>query len=78
MKSKLFSLVVILVAVASGLLVDVQSQTRNRNSAPAASTLMSSHPQSEAVVHVKLKQLLNEAMPQILANNPNKLSEVSG
>lgn len=77
MKSKLFSLAVILVAAASGLLVDVQAQTRNRNSAPAASTLMSSLPQSDAVVQVKVKQLLNEAMPQILANNPTKLSEVN-
>ena len=77
MKIKLFNLALILVGVASGLLIDVQAQTRNRNSAPATSTLMSSLPQSDAVVHVKMKQLLNEAMPRILANNPTKLSEVN-
>ena len=77
MKSKLFNLAVILVAVASSLLIDVQAQTRNRNSAAPASPLMSSLPQSDAVVHVKVKQLLNEATPRILANNPTKLSEVN-
>jgi hypothetical protein len=29
------------------------------------------------VAHVKVKQLLNEAMPRILANNPAKLAEVN-
>lgn len=38
---------------------------------------MSSLPQSDAVAQVKVKQLLNEAMPRILANNPAKLSEVN-
>lgn len=77
MKSKLFNLAVILASVASVLLIDVQAQTRNRNSRPATSTLMSALPQSDAVVHVKMKQLLNEAMPRILANNPTKLSDVN-
>ena len=78
MKSKLLTLAVILVGVAGGLGFDVQSQTRNRNSARAAApTLMSSLPQSDAVAQVKVQQLLNEAMPRILANNPTKLSEVN-
>jgi len=38
---------------------------------------MSSLPQSDAVVHVKMKQLLSEATPRILAGSPAKLSEVN-
>jgi hypothetical protein len=38
---------------------------------------MSSLPESDAVAHVKVKQLLSEAMPRILASNPAKLSEVN-
>jgi hypothetical protein len=38
---------------------------------------MSSLPESDAVAHVKVNQLLSEAMPQILAGNPAKLSEVN-
>src|SRR6185503_11322684 len=72
------TLAVILLALVSGFVFDVQAQTRNRNSAPAAApTLMSSLPQSDAVAQVKVQQLLNEAMPRMLANNPTKLSEVN-
>ncbi len=38
---------------------------------------MASLPESDAVAQVKVKQLLSEAMPRILANNPAKLSEVN-
>jgi len=38
---------------------------------------MASLPESDAVAQIKLKQLLNEAMPSILANNPAKLAEVN-
>jgi len=56
----------------------VQAQTRTRNTAPPAPpTLMASLPESDAVAQVKVKQLLNEAMPRILAGNPAKLSEVN-
>jgi len=58
--------------------VGVQAQTRTRNTAPPAPpTLMASLPESDAVAQVKVKQLLNEAMPRILASNPAKLSEVN-
>lgn len=77
MKSKLLNLALILLVVAGGLLIDTQAQTRNRNSAPAAAGLMSSLPESDAVAHVKVKQLLNEAMPRILASNPAKLGDVN-
>ena len=76
-KSKLLNLAVISVGVAGFLLIDVHAQTRNRNSAPATPTLMSSLPQSDAVAQIKVNQLLNEAMPRILAENPAKLAEVN-
>src|SRR5215510_16581542 len=38
---------------------------------------MAALPESDAVAQVKVQQLLNEAMPRILANNPAKLSEVN-
>ena len=38
---------------------------------------MSSLPQSDAVAQVKIKQLLSDALPRILANNPAKLAEVT-
>lgn len=77
MKIKLFNLALIVLAVSSGLLIEAQAQTRNRNSTPAAPSLMSSLPESDAVAHVKVNQLLSEAMPRMLASNPAKLSEVN-
>ena len=74
-KLKLINLAVIVVVLAVG--VQIQAQTRGRTSASAAPTLLSSLPESDAVAQVKVKQLLSEAMPRILANNPAKLSEVN-
>ena len=76
-KSKLLNLALILLAISSGLLVEAHAQTRSRNAAPAASNLMASLPESDAVAQIKLKQLLNEAMPRILANSPARLTEVN-
>ena len=74
MKRKLLNLVVILVAIASV----AQAQTRGRSvAAPATANLMASLPESDAVAHVKMKQLLSEAMPRILANSPAKLADVN-
>lgn len=74
MKRKLLNLVIISMALISA----GQAQTRGRNvAAPAAAGLMASLPESDAVAQVKLKQLLNEAMPNILANNPAKLAAVN-
>ena len=74
MKRKLLNLVIIIVAVASV----AHAQTRVRNvAAPATPNLMASLPESDAVAHVKMKQLLSEAMPRILANNPARLADVN-
>jgi hypothetical protein len=74
-KIKLFSLAIIFVALL--LQTNVQAQTRARNSAAPAPTLMTALPESDAVAQVRVKQLLSEAMPRILANNPVKLAEVN-
>jgi hypothetical protein len=66
-----------IVFVALLLQIDGQAQTRSRNTAAPAASLMSALPESDAVAQVKVKQLLNEAMPRILANNPAKLAEVN-
>jgi hypothetical protein len=74
-KTKLLNLAIIFVALF--FQIDAQAQTRSRNAAPTAPSLMASLPESDAVAQVKMNQLLNEAMPRILANNPAKLSEVN-
>src|SRR5215213_8810869 len=74
-KIKALNLAIVFVALFSA--IGAQAQTRNRNTAAPASTLMASLPESDAVAQVKLKQLLGEAMPRILANNPAKLTEAN-
>ena len=76
MKRKLINLAV-LVALTGSLQLASEAQTRSRNVAPPAPALMASLPESDAVAQVKMKQLLNEAMPRILAGNPAKLSEAN-
>lgn len=77
MKRRLLSLAFILPLIAGGF-IEASAQTRARNNAPAAApNLMSSLPQSDAVAHIKVKQLLNEAMPRILAGSPAKLDEAN-
>ena len=73
MKRTLLTLAIAFIALV--LQIETQAQTRTRNTAPP--TLMSSLPESDAVAQIKINQLLNEAMPRILAGNPAKLSEVN-
>ncbi len=75
MKRKFLNLAIILVALSSS--VQIQAQTRARNNAAPAPTLLNALPESDAVAQIKVKQLLSEAMPQILANNPAKLAEAN-
>jgi hypothetical protein len=74
-KTKALNLAIVVVALLAQ--IGVEAQTRARNSVAPAPTLLSSLPESDAVAQVKVKQLLSEAMPRILANNPAKLSEVN-
>ena len=73
MKRKLLNLAVIVIALCSSL----SAQTRTRSAAPAPSGLLASLPESDAVVQVKLRQLLNESLPRIFAGNPARLSELN-
>lgn len=75
MKRTFLNLAVVAVALLTS--VQIQAQTRARNNAAPAPTLMTALPESDAVAQVKVKQLLSEAMPRILANNPAKLAEVN-
>jgi hypothetical protein len=68
-KTLLFS-IVLLVTLASV----VSAQNRR---APAASTLLSTLPKSDAVAFVKLSRVLDEAMPKLLAGKPTKLTEIN-
>jgi hypothetical protein len=72
-KTKILNLAIVFLAICSTQVLIAQTRTRNT---PAAG-LMASLPQSDAVAQVKIRQLLAEAMPRILANNPAKLAEVN-
>ena len=74
MKTRFLTIAIILVALFQ---LEAAAQTRGRITAPAVPTLMSSLPDSDAVALIKMNQLLNEAMPRILAGNPAKLSEAN-
>lgn len=75
MKRRLLTLAILVLSVCAA---HVQAQpARNRNNAPATGGLMASLPESDAVAQIKVRQLLSEAMPQILANNSARLAEVN-
>jgi hypothetical protein len=73
-KIKLLNLAIIILALCA---LQTPAQTRNRNSAAGATGLLASLPESDALAQVKMRQLLNDAMPRILASNPAKLTEVN-
>lgn len=67
-----FSLILLLVATVSA-----GSFAQNRRSAPQASKLFNALPASDAVAIVKLRQVLNDAMPKLLSTNPEKLAQAN-
>ena len=73
---KVLNLAILVALLATSLHVTAQTRTRSTAAAPTPN-LLASLPESDAVAQVKLNQLLTEAMPRILANNPAKLSEVN-
>src|SRR5688572_20648435 len=77
MKNRFFNFALLFLAIFGLLQIDAAAQTRARNTATAQPSLMASLPKSDAVAQVKMKQLFNEAMPRILANNPAKLAQVN-
>jgi hypothetical protein len=73
---RFFKFAIAVLALATGL--QVHAQTRQRAATPQTTpTLMTSLPESDAVAQVKVRRLLNEVLPQLLASNPSKLSEVN-
>lgn len=74
MKRKFLNLAIVILAVCSS---QALAQTRNRNNAPAPTGLLASLPESDAVAQIKLRQLLSDAMPRILASNPARLAEAN-
>lgn len=78
MNYRFFSFALLVVSFFAALTV-TQAQTRNRNTRATtpANTLMASLPESDAVAQIKMKQLINEAMPRILANNPARLAQAN-
>lgn len=79
MNNRFINFAVLIVSIFATFTIEAQAQTRNRNtrSTAAPNNLMASLPQSDAVAQIKMKQLFNEAMPRILANNPARLAQVN-
>ena len=75
MKRKILNLAVIAIALCSSQVLSAQTRARNAAAAPVG--LLSSLPESDAVAQVKLRQLLNEALPRVFASNPARLSEIN-
>lgn len=75
MKLRLFVLSSIVFSLAA---LNVNGQTRPKAAAAQAPpSLMASLPESDGVAQVKLRLLLNEVLPQMLATNPSKLAEIN-
>lgn len=79
MNNRFINFALLTVAIFATFTIVSQAQTRNRNTraTTAPNSLMASLPQSDAVAQIKMKQLFNEAMPRILANNPARLAQVN-
>jgi len=57
----------ILVAVFVYLQIDSNAQTRARTSAQPAPNLLASLPESDAVAQIRVRRLINDVMPRLLA-----------
>jgi len=75
--TRFLKVAVILVAVFGYLQIDSNAQTRARTSAQPAPNLLSSLPESDAVAQIRVRRLLNEVMPRLLAGNPAKLAQAN-
>lgn len=78
MKRKNFCQVLLVIVGLVTLQIQVMAQrTRSATTTAASSTILSSLPESDAVAQIKVKRLVNEAMPRMLAGNPGKLAETN-
>ena len=77
MTTKFLALAVIVLTIA-GYQLTGHAQPRTRGNAASPSVgLLSGLPESDAVARIKVKRLLNEVMPQMLANSPTRLAEAN-
>jgi len=70
----------VLFALAVTVSCSYSTEAQNRQAATSgggASNLLESLPASDAVVIVKVKRVINEALPKLLSGNPTKLSEAN-
>ena len=76
MKRKFANLLIVVLALCSAQVLAAQTRARN-TAVPAPAGLMTQLPDSDAVAQVKLRQLLNESLPRIFANNSARLAEIN-
>lgn len=76
MENRILNRVLVLSLLLSVVPLGAAAQTVRRNT-PVQSTLASLLPASDSVALVKVRRLLDEAMPAMLANNPTKLTEIN-
>ncbi|HEY5885051.1 MAG TPA: hypothetical protein VIT88_10215 [Pyrinomonadaceae bacterium] len=65
-----------LIAIFALTTVAAFAQNQSRSSQPG-STLLSSLPPSDGVAFIKVRRVLDEAMPKLLAENPAKVAELN-
>lgn len=75
--TRFLKVAVILVSVFGYLQIDSIAQTRARTSAQQPPNLLASLPESDAVAQIRVRRLLNEVMPRLLAGNPAKLAQAN-
>jgi hypothetical protein len=73
----LFGALVIILALAPGSVSSAFAQTRRATPKPAVSGVTAVLPASDAIAIVKVRRLLDDAMPKLLAGSPTKLAEVN-
>ena len=77
MNTRFLKVAAILVAVFVYLQIDSNAQTRARTSAQPAPNLLASLPESDAVAQIRVRRLINDVMPRLLAGNPAKLAQAN-
>ena len=77
MNTRFLKVGAILVAVFVYLQIDSNAQTRARTSAQPAPNLLASLPESDAVAQIRVRRLINDVMPRLLAGNPAKLAQAN-
>ena len=77
MNTRFLKVAAVLVAVFVYLQIDSNAQTRARTSAQPAPNLLASLPESDAVAQIRIRRLINDVMPRLLAGNPAKLAQAN-